>query len=290
MMRCFLLLVLSAEAFRGPSMRPVSSRLVLRMTTSIAEAPPRSVQDNGLYVRERYVSTHRYLVDRDDEINFEHAWASKKTNMGEAPGFRYFQMSKRAADFMGPPLGDEEPNYMSYSVWDSKEEFEAFSRTATTDVIPVEGQPANYDGIFALSLPPSETFETENGWRKLGDPDKGKRLSREAFVASNRFGIKPGFEKHFEDMWAKRDSSLADLPGFKNFVLLRREGPVDDGNTYVSYTTWKDVQSFNNWRGSDNFKRSHSNNGGGNQESPYNKMPKVVTWKCFLVLSCEDGA
>ena len=114
---------------------------------------------------------------------------------------------------------------------------------------------------------------------------------REAFVASNRFGIKPGFEQTFEEMWAQRDSSLADLPGFRNFALLRREGSADDdaGNNYVSYTTWDDVQAFNNWRGSDNFKRSHNGSGRGEGESPYAKMPKVVTYKCFLVIDGEDG-
>lgn len=88
-------------------------------------------------------------------------------------------------------------------------------------------------------------------------------------------------------MWAARDSSLADLPGFVNFTLLRREGVVDDGNTYVSYTTWKDVQAFNNWRGSDNFKRSHSGPKPG--ESPYAKMPKVITYKTFLTCGSAEG-
>lgn len=85
----------------------------------------------------------------------------------------------------------------------------------------------------------------------------------------------------------RRDSSLADLPGFVNFTLLRREGDVDDGNTYVSYTVWKDVQAFNNWRGSDNFKRSHS--GPKAAESPYAKMPKVVTYKTFLTCGADEG-
>merc|ERR1711957_1135417 len=90
--------------------------------------------------------------------------------------------------------------------------------------------------------------------------DTSKRLPCEAFVASNRFGIKPGFEKDFEDMWAGRDSSLADSLG-----------------------------AFNNWRESDNFKRSHSSSGEKPKESPYAKMPKVVTFKTFLVVSGEDG-
>mmetsp|Transcript_31241 Transcript_31241/g.61858 ORF Transcript_31241/g.61858 Transcript_31241/m.61858 type:complete len:194 (+) Transcript_31241:506-1087(+) len=131
-------------------------------------------------------------------------------------------------------------------------------------------------------FPPRTSAETQ-----LYAPVHRRRI--QAFVASNRFGIKPGFEKDFEDMWAARDTSLADLPGFVNFQLLRREGSADDdGNTYVSYTTWDSAQAFNNWRGSENFKKSHSNRG-GDKESPYSKMPKVVTFKTFLVTSAEGG-
>jgi len=279
-----------------------------RPSTNLAEptTPTREVLADGLYAADRYVSTLRYFVPQDAQVAFEQAWASRESSLGNAKGFRYFQMGKRSADFMGPPLPDDEPNYLAYAVWDSKEDFEAFDEEldlvraqlgkGVAEAQGLGGAPANYDGLFCLALPPSEACVAPDasGWRTPPEdpaPDAGekKRLPREAFVASNRFGIKPGFEKQFEAMWAKRDSSLADLPGFKNFALLRREGDIDDGNTYVSYTTWQDAQAFNHWRGSENFKRSHSSSG-GNEESPYAKMPKVVTWKCFLVISCPEGA
>jgi len=187
---------------------------------------------------------------------------------------------------MGPPLGDDEPNYVSYAVWDTKADFEAY--LAVDDF---GGERADYDGLFTLSLPPNEAedgiFNAVEGWRVADEA--ATKPKREAFVASNRFGIKPGFETDFESMWAGRDSSLKELDGFRNFALLRRVGPVADGDTYVSYTTWRDVQAFNGWRGSDNFKRSHNNNR-GDGESPYSKMPKVVTFKCFLCLSSPNGA
>ena len=292
-----------AAAFRP---LPVTTgRLPTRRPAAVeVPAAARAVGADGLYAPDRYISTLRYLIPQDYQVEFEQTWAKLESSLGAARGFRYFQMSKRAADFMGPPLPDDEPNYMSYAVWDRKEDFEAFEEeldvmrasagAAIADANGL-GAAANYDGLFCLALPPSEgTFPRSEGggWRAV-DPaahtEEG-RLPREAFVASNRFGIKPGFEKDFEAMWARRDSSLADLPGFRNFALLRREGSADDGNTYVSYTTWADVQAFNHWRSSDNFKRSHSNSGGDNGESPYAKMPKVVTWKCFLCLSCAQGA
>jgi len=306
-MRALLALPLLVGAFHAPTTR-LSVRPTHRLSSAAVEvAEPttssRAARADGLYAADRYVATLRYLVSQDDQVAFEQTWAARESKLSQAKGFRYFQMSKRAADFMGPPLPDDEPNYMSYAVWNSKADCEAFAeeadaikQAASTDLAGVGlfchvgVSPANYDGLFCLALPPAEAFmASATGWRAQDPANAGQKLPREAFVASNRFGIKPGFEKDFEEMWARRDSSLASLPGFKNFALLRREGAVDDGNTYVSYTTWQDVQAFNNWRGSDNFKRSHSNNG-GDKESPYAKMPKVVTWKCFLCLSCPEGA
>jgi heme-degrading monooxygenase HmoA len=305
-MRVLLALPLFVGAFHAPTTRlSVRSTHRLAAAAAVELADPttsvRGVRADGLYAADRYVTTLRYLVAKDDQVAFEQTWAARESKLSQAKGFRYFQMSKRAADFMGPPLPDDEPNYMSYAVWNSKADCEAFTEEA--DAIKHADSAAgvqstglgaaaraNYDALFCLALPPAEAFMTSaTGWRAQDPANAGQKLPREAFVASNRFGIKPGFEKDFEEMWARRDSSLAALPGFKNFALLRREGTADDGNTYVSYTTWQDVQAFNNWRGSDNFKRSHSNNGGA-KESPYAKMPKVVTWKCFLCLSFPEGA
>ena len=124
-MRVFLLVpVVLTAAFQ---LQPPKLRHLAKMSSSVATASgERELQADGLFKADRYVSTLRYLVPRDDEIDFEQLWAKKQTSMGTARGFRYFQMAKRAADFMGPPLPDHEPNYMSTSVWDSKEDFELF--------------------------------------------------------------------------------------------------------------------------------------------------------------------
>jgi len=271
----------------------------------------------GLYQEDRYVTTVRYLVNptnKQEQVQFEHSWTSKAQQLATTPGLTYFHMGKRAADFMGPPLPDTEFNYQSYAVWESKEAYEKVCDTppikkkviATTTAVEFDGtdnggSPANYDGLFALTVPTSlsgmaGSMSTSSD--TTIDVDTSKRVKREGLVASNRFGIKPGFEKEFEEMWASRDSSLRELPGFVNFQLLRREGTNeniqnDDGNTYVSYTTWDSLKAFNNWRESDNFKRSHrgksSNEDEKPKESPYTKMPKVVTFKTFLVVSAKDG-
>ena len=84
--------------------------------------------------------------------------------------------------------------------------------------IAMNASPANYDGLFALAVPTSISGVPAIGDDRA-DTVASKQLPREALVASNRFGIKPGFEKDFEELWAKRDTSLKDLPGFVNFQV-----------------------------------------------------------------------
>jgi len=284
---------------RTPAL-PAGSVVDLEPADGAAPVVPqaaRPLDRNGLYVPDKCVSTLRFLVPREEQIPFEHSWAERAERLADTPGLRYFHVGKRGADFMGPPLPDDEFNYQAYAVWESEEAHEAagdWSAAGPAAGRSGEGDPADYDGLFALSVPPAESGvpATRSPAAAAADADPSKRLPREAFVASNRFGIRHGHEKDFEDMWASRDSSLADLPGFVNFLLLRRRGPSnDDGNNYVSYTTWDSQKAFNNWRESENFKKSHSNKSGGGEkkESPYVKMPKVVTFKNFLVVSAEDG-
>jgi len=292
------------------------------ITSSPTPTKSRTIKEDGtgLYQEDRYVTTVRYLVNptnKKEQVDFEHSWTSKAQQLASTQGLTYFHMGKRAADFMGPPLPDTEFNYQSYAVWESKEAYEKVCDTlpmkkkvisTTTGAVEFDGtdkggSPANYDGLFALTVPTSVSgmagsMSPSSSDTTTIDVDTSKRIKREGLVASNRFGIKPGFEKEFEEMWASRDSSLRELPGFVNFQLLRREGTneniqTDDGNTYVSYTTWDSLKAFNNWRESDNFKRSHrgksSNEDEKPKESPYTKMPKVVTFKTFLVVSAKDG-
>ena len=41
------------------------------------------------------------------------------------------------------------------------------------------------------------------------------------FIAMNRFKVKLGEEKHFEDIWRNRDTHLNQVPGFKKFNLIK---------------------------------------------------------------------
>ncbi|QKV20382.1 antibiotic biosynthesis monooxygenase family protein [Oricola thermophila] len=83
------------------------------------------------------------------------------------------------------------------------------------------------------------------------------------YVAMNRFRINDGHEEAFENVWRNRNSSLAEMPGFRSFHLLK--GPRDEeaGTTlYASHTIWESEEDFVNWTNSENFRAAHRNAGG----------------------------
>ena len=94
--------------------------------------------------------------------------------------------------------------------------------------------------------------------------EKGQ-LSRQRYVATNRFRVRKGQRARFEKRWATRKSRLATLDGFRFFTLLKRvatEGfdkdasDYENGN-YVSFTIWQGKDDFDAWRTGDAFKEAH---------------------------------
>ena len=77
------------------------------------------------------------------------------------------------------------------------------------------------------------------------------------YVAMNRFRIALGQEKVFEELWRSRDSNLDQVPGFREFHLLK--GPRDDDAAlYASHTVWESFAAFEAWRDSDHFRKAHA--------------------------------
>jgi heme-degrading monooxygenase HmoA len=73
----------------------------------------------------------------------------------------------------------------------------------------------------------------------------------------NRFQIALGREEIFEDMWRTRESRLDDVPGFREFRLLR--GPTDDQSTlYASHSVWDSRSTFEAWTESEAFRKAHA--------------------------------
>ena len=77
------------------------------------------------------------------------------------------------------------------------------------------------------------------------------------FLAMNRFQIAKGFEEGFEKIWRERDTYLSEVPGFKDFALLK--GPeADDHVLYASHTIWENKAAFEAWTESEHFRKAHA--------------------------------
>jgi heme-degrading monooxygenase HmoA len=77
------------------------------------------------------------------------------------------------------------------------------------------------------------------------------------FIAMNRFRIARDREGDFEELWRKRDSQLAGVPGFQEFHLLR--GPSDESATlYASHSVWESRAAFEAWTESEAFRKAHA--------------------------------
>jgi heme-degrading monooxygenase HmoA len=80
------------------------------------------------------------------------------------------------------------------------------------------------------------------------------------FIAMNRFRVKLGEEENFEVMWKERDTFLTEVPGFKEFQLLR--GPTTDEHTlFASHSVWQSRQDFEKWTQSEAFRKAHAQAG-----------------------------
>ncbi|WP_337267643.1 antibiotic biosynthesis monooxygenase family protein [Oryzifoliimicrobium ureilyticus] len=82
------------------------------------------------------------------------------------------------------------------------------------------------------------------------------------FIAMNRFKVAEGSESDFEEVWRKRDSSLANVPGFVEFKLLRGRAHPDEGyRLYASHSVWRSEEDFLEWTRSENFRAAHRSAG-----------------------------
>ena len=73
----------------------------------------------------------------------------------------------------------------------------------------------------------------------------------------NRFRVARGREEVFEEHWRQRESYLDEVPGFREFHLLR--GPRDENQAlYASHSVWDSRQAFEAWADSEAFKKAHA--------------------------------
>jgi len=82
------------------------------------------------------------------------------------------------------------------------------------------------------------------------------------YIAMNRFKVQNGSEQAFEAVWKNRDSTLAEMKGFREFHLLR--GPINEAEGYTlfaSHAVWESYEDFIDWTKSENFRAAHKNAG-----------------------------
>lgn len=92
------------------------------------------------------------------------------------------------------------------------------------------------------------------------------------YLTMNRFKVKLGEEARFEDVWASRDSQLAQVPGFKAFHLMK--GEAQEGyRLYASHTAWESEAAFRDWTRSEAFRIAHQ--GAGDHRDMYLGPPEL---------------
>jgi len=96
------------------------------------------------------------------------------------------------------------------------------------------------------------------------------------YIAMNHFRVQPDKTADFERAWRERKSFLAEVPGFREFHLLR--GPAEDGaQLYASHTVWADEAAFTAWTQSEAFRKAHAQ--GGKTVAFLVGPPRFVGWQ-----------
>jgi heme-degrading monooxygenase HmoA len=211
---------------------------ILTTTTRISafDRPQAQVLDAAtkatLLPRERYVATNRFAGKRSKVGKFEQRWTTRKSRLAELDGFKYFHLMRRVT------LGEKEAetpeeekdefgNYVSFTVWDEKENFDdwrkgdafkeahggtsivSFLSTMINSAMVMNGppRPAFYDALLVQSKPPENLPELKDGWRDV-EADGITLLPEECFVACNQFFVPADNMAAFEQRWAERKSRV----------------------------------------------------------------------------------
>lgn len=289
---------------RGGSRR---ASVVTRMSADIMDEVGTLELRAGQLERARYVASNRFKVQDGKGAAFEKRWAERPSRLARLDGFRFFTLMRRVEAPSGRAYGDDEANYVSFTIWENKEGFDAwrkgdafkeahgggtifgFMSMLVSSLMILKGgpKPAFYDGLLPISSGPTEKsakWQAVDGWRKI--PADGKNpIEADVFCAMNRFRVKPGNEAAFEKQWSERESELKEFPGFTTFLLLRRDAVnPDDGFNYSTYTVWESRAAFDNWRANN---KKHSAREG---EPLFEGAPEPVFYEGVLALLDKRGA
>jgi heme-degrading monooxygenase HmoA len=77
-------------------------------------------------------------------------------------------------------------------------------------------------------------------------------------TVANRIYVGAEYREAFEKRFRERAGLVDGMPGFVSNQVLR---PVNDGDPYVVFTTWRSRDDFLNWVRSDAFVKGHAQSG-----------------------------
>lgn len=69
-----------------------------------------------------YIAMNRFKIREGAEAEFENIWKSREGRLKEMQGFQEFRLLKG-------PEGEDHTLYSSHVIWDSKEDFEAWTKS-----------------------------------------------------------------------------------------------------------------------------------------------------------------
>ena len=113
----------------------------LLQQTVVPEAVPetvdgwRSVEADGQNIlpAECFVACNQFYVPGDNAYEFEQRWKNRTSQLKECDGFVSFTMLKRDVKAKGhgiKPMGEEEPSYMSCTIWKDRDAFNGWKNGA----------------------------------------------------------------------------------------------------------------------------------------------------------------
>ena len=73
-----------------------------------------------------FIAMNRFQINAGREGEFEEVWAARESHLDEVPGFQDFKLLRGAT---GGATADGVTTYLSHSRWESREAFEAWTRS-----------------------------------------------------------------------------------------------------------------------------------------------------------------
>ena len=202
----------------------------------------------------------------------------------------------------GVKYDDDDVNYVSYTIWENKDNFESwkngeafkeahggggimdFIKLLSTALFILNGgpKPAFYDGLFLESskMPSMSAkslgFEGDNGWRSVV-ADGENFIAPDLFVHVKKFNVLNPVE--FEKAYSNKKRINLD-EGLLGTLLQRRDAEkADDKYNYQSIFFFKDVNSYE--------KYTQTNVGKLNEEEKFSDKIKSFFYEGKLALMKE---